>query len=118
MNIKDYGFRQELIKNEIDGTIPARVITTHKDRYKIVSDNGIGYAKIKRGSFYDNPNSIYPTTGDFVLVEWNETGDSMIVETLPRESSFSRMASSSDRNRDKHEIGDGPYISKKSLLIF
>ena len=42
------------------------------------------FAKIKRGYYYDNPNSIYPTTGDFVVIEWNKSGDSMIYETLKR----------------------------------
>ena len=51
----------------------------------------------QRGAFYDNPNSIYPTTGDFVLIEWNESGDSMICETLKRESSFSISLRSSIR---------------------
>lgn len=80
----------------------SRIIATHKDRYEIVCNNGQGFARIKRGCYYDNPNSIYPTTGDFVLVEWNDTGDSMIIETLKRESSFSRTASSSDRNHEIH----------------
>ena len=103
MNIKDYGFNENLIKNNMEGKIPARIIATHKERYEIVCDKGIGFAKIKRGCFYDNPNSIYPTTGDFVLIEWNENGDSMITETLKRESSFSRVASSSDKNHELHK---------------
>lgn len=88
MNIKDYGFKENLKRNNMEGKIPARIISTHKERYEIVCDKGIGFAKIKRGCFYDNPNGIYPTTGDFVLIEWNETGDSMITETLKRESFF------------------------------
>ena len=102
MNIKDYGLKEN-IKEKIgtDKTV-ARIITTHKDRYEIVCDKGNGFAKIKRGCYYDNPNSIYPTTGDFVLIEWNDSGDSMIYETLKRDSSFSRTASSSDRNRELH----------------
>ena len=99
MNIKDYGLKKELNDSE---KIVARIIATHKDRYEIVCDKGQGFAQIKRGCYYDNPNSIYPTTGDFVLIEWNKTGDSMIYETLKRESSFSRTASSSDRNRELH----------------
>ena len=98
MNILDYGFKG----NIEDGKIVARIIATHKDRYEIVCNFGQGFAKIKRGYYYDNPNSIYPTTGDFVLIEWNTTGDSMIYETLKRESSFSRTASSSDRNKEIH----------------
>lgn len=103
MNIKDYGFKENLVSNNVDGRIPARIIATHKDRYEIVCDNGKGFAKKKRGCFYDNPNSIYPTTGDFVLIEWNENGDSMITETLRRESSFSRVAASSDKNHELHK---------------
>ncbi len=100
MNIKDYGFKGET--SNIENKLVARIIATHKDRYEIVCDKGEGYAKIKRGCFYDNPESIYPTTGDFVLIEWNDTGDSMICETLKRTSSFSRTASSSDKNKELH----------------
>ena len=102
MNIKDYGLKENLIKNIDESKTIARIIATHKDRYEIVCNNGQGFAKIKRGCYYDNINSIYPTTGDFVIIEWNPTGDSMICETLKRESSFSRTASSSDRNHELH----------------
>ena len=102
MNIKDYGLKENLIKNIDESKTIARIMATHKDRYEIVCNNGQGFAKIKRGCYYDNPNSIYPTTGDFVIIEWNSTGDSMICETLKRESSFSRTASSSDRNHELH----------------
>lgn len=102
MNIKDYGLKENLIKNINKEKIVARIIATHKDRYEIVCNNGQGFARIKRGLYFDNPNSIYPTTGDFVLIEWNDTGDSMIYETLKRESSFSRTASSNDRKKELH----------------
>ena len=101
MNIKDYGLKENLIK-KYEGQTIARIIATHKDRYEIVCNKGQGYAQIKRGCYYDNPNSIYPTTGDFVIIEWNSNGDSMIFETLKRESSFSRAASTSDRNHKLH----------------
>lgn len=102
MNVKDYGLKENMIKNIDEDKMIARIIATHKDRYEIVCDNGQGFAQIKRGCYYDNPNGIYPTTGDFVVIEWNDTGDSMIYETLKRTSSFSRTASSSDRNRELH----------------
>ncbi len=101
MNIKDYGLKKNLIK-KYEGQTIARIIAAHKDRYEIVCNQGQGYAQIKRGCYYDNPNSIYPTTGDFVIIEWNSNGDSMIFETLKRESSFSRAASTSDRNHKLH----------------
>lgn len=102
MNIKDYGLKENILEEIDKNKTIARIIATHKDRYEIVCNNGSGFAQIKRGCYYDNPNSIYPTTGDFVLIEWNNSGDSMIYETLKRESSFSRTASSSDRNRELH----------------
>ena len=102
MNIKDYGLKDNILENVDKDKIIARIITTHKDRYEIVCDKGFGFARIKRGKYYDNPNSIYPTTGDFVLIKWNDIGDSMIYKTLKRESSFSRTASSSDRKKELH----------------
>lgn len=101
MNIKDYGLKEEKIAGKING-IPARIITTYRDRYEIVSDKGKGFARLKKGSFYDNPNAIYPTIGDFVMIEWNSMGDSQIIETLKRDSSFSRTSSSADRNHEMH----------------
>ncbi len=102
MTIFDYGYKADT-KDEIDSNkIVARIIATHKDRFEIACDNGKAYAKIKRGQFYDNQDSIYPTTGDFVLIEWNDSGDSMICETLKRRSSFSRTAASSDKNKELH----------------
>ena len=102
MNILDYGLKENILEKIDKNKTIARIVATHKDRYEIVCNNGNGFARIKRGVYYDNPNSIYPTTGDFVLIEWNNSGDSMIYETLKRESSFSRMASSSDRNKEMH----------------
>lgn len=101
MNIKDYGLKEEKIAGKING-IPARIITTYRDRYEIVSDKGKGFARLRKGSFYDNPNAIYPTIGDFVMIEWNSMGDSQIIETLKRDSSFSRASSSADRNHEMH----------------
>ena len=102
MNIKDYGFKEENYINRDDG-IPARIITTYRDRYEIICNKGKTYARLKKGSYYDNPNSIYPTIGDFVLVDWNDSGDSLILETLKRESSFSRASASADRNHEIHK---------------
>ena len=102
MDIKDFGLKEKMLAGIDKSKTIARIIAVHKDRYEIFCNNGYAFAKIKRGVYYDNPNSIYPTTGDFVLIKWNDTGDSMIYETLKRESSFSRMASSSDRNKELH----------------
>lgn len=101
MNLEEYGFKN--VDKDFGDLLPARIITTYRERYEFVCNKGKGYAKLKAGSYYDNPNSIYPTIGDFVLIDWNDSGDSRIVETIKRESSFSRMASSNDRRKDLHE---------------
>jgi ribosome biogenesis GTPase len=109
MNIKDYGFKDSLFKNKTN-EIPARIITTYRDRYEIVCDKGKGFAKLKTGSYYDNPNSIYPTIGDFVLIDWNDKGDSRIIETLKRESSFSRVDPSPDRQHEQLVAANFDYV--------
>lgn len=70
---------------------PARVTTVHKGRFGIVSDFGEGFARLKsKEYFYDS--EIFPTVGDFVLIDHNENGDSRIVATLDRKTYFSRRA--------------------------
>lgn len=102
MNIKELGFRNE---KALDGkeSIVARIITTYRDRYEIMCDKGRTYARLKKGTYYDNLDAIYPTIGDFVLINWNDMGDSIITETLQRQSYFSRASSSADRNHELHK---------------
>ena len=97
MNIKDYGLTEYYTGslNEGSGLIPARIAAVHKDRYRTVSDMGEGFARLKRGSYYGSDD--YPATGDFVLMEYNAAGDSLICETLPRKSVFVRAAVSEGR---------------------
>ena len=109
MNIKDYGFKDSLIKDKING-MPARIITTYRERYEIVCDKGKGFARLKTVSYYHNPNSIYPTIGDFVLIDWNDNGYSIIIETLKRESSFSRVDPSPDRQREQLIAANFDYV--------
>ena len=92
MNIKDYGFTEDYTKCESpDGLrMAARIVAAYKDRYRIVSDRGEGCARLKRGCYYRSGE--YPATGDFVLIEYNETGDSLIYRTLKRKSVFRRAA--------------------------
>ena len=109
MNIEDYGFDGKLdIKK--DKEMPARIIETHRDRYEIVSSKGTGYARLKRGSYYDNPNAILPTIGDFVGIEYNELGDSMITNTLKRKSYFSRLDPSPDGEREQFIAANFDYV--------
>ncbi len=69
--------------------IPARVTAQHKERYEIVCSRGTAYARLKPGVYYRGCE-LFPTVGDFVLVDYIENGDSRILATLPRRTCFSR----------------------------
>jgi len=88
MDIKDYGFCNYTISDDYFG-IPARITAVHKGRFVIVSDYGEGYAQLKGKEYYYG-GEVFPTTGDFVLIDYNKDGDSRIVKTLERRTCFSR----------------------------
>lgn len=93
VDLIDYGFNPVLIETNISSeTIPARVIAVHKERYDIISEYGESHAKLKASVYYlDVPLEEYPTTGDFVIIQYNSIGDSIITNTLKRKSYFSRF---------------------------
>ena len=86
MNINDYG----MVPNceNLPG-IPARVTAVHKERYEIVCQHGITHARLKTKEYYVDTQS-FPTTGDFVMINYIDNGDSQIIATLPRRTFFSR----------------------------
>ena len=86
MNIHDYG---TVPNTENLPGIPARVTAVHKERYEIVCAHGITHAKLKTKEYYVDTQD-FPTTGDFVMVNYIENGDSQILATLPRKTFFSR----------------------------
>ena len=86
MNICEYGIIPEL--NGREG-LPARVTAVHKERYEIVCEHGMSHARLKRG-VYDAGAELYPTVGDWVLVQYEPSGDSLITATLPRRTYFAR----------------------------
>ena len=86
MNINDYGM---LPNTENLPGIPARVTAVHKERYEIVCAYGITHARLKTKEYFVNTQD-FPTTGDFVMVNYIDNGDSQILATLPRRTYFSR----------------------------
>lgn len=88
MNIKDYGFDFDTDLDSNSGT-PARITAVHKGRFGIVSVFGEGFAQLKGREYYYE-GEIFPTVGDFVLIDRNVNGDSRIIKTLPRKTYFSR----------------------------
>jgi len=96
INIKKYGF-PEVFSNEIpkdNQLAPARILSQQKGFYRIITDKGEKLAEVSgKFRFQTKVSSDYPAVGDFVLVNWNESGKSAIIESLlPRKSAFIRKA--------------------------
>ena len=86
MNINDYGI---VPNTENMPGIPARVTAVHKERYEIVCGHGVTHARLKTKEYYVDTQD-FPTTGDFVMINYIDNGDSQILATLPRRTFFSR----------------------------
>ncbi|NLV50401.1 MAG: ribosome small subunit-dependent GTPase A [Clostridiales bacterium] len=84
IDISDYGY------NGVDKENIARVTAVHKERYEMVCSHGEVFGRLKGSVYYSGSSAMYPTTGDFVKIQFNGQGDSLITQTLPRSSKFSR----------------------------
>lgn len=89
VNLMDYGFIPTMMPEYACG-IPARVTAVHRERYELICEYGYVYGKLKSSIYYLNSSELFPITGDFVLIDYNPYGDSMIIKTLERKSFFSR----------------------------
>lgn len=86
-DMRDYGYKGSEILDEKH--IPARITAVHRERFEAVCGYGQISARIKTGEYKDGLTD-YPTTGDFVSIEYNPIGDSLITDTMSRSSFFSR----------------------------
>ena len=92
MDLKKYGYMPEMmLANTHMNTqaVPARVTAVHKERYALVCEFGEIYGRLKTKEYYGGYEE-FPTTGDFVMINYNPSGDSQIIKTLPRKTFFSR----------------------------
>ncbi len=101
INLFDFGFDPDFYLGKChelpENLVPARVSSVHRERYGVISEGGEGFARLKSASYYNNPDAVYPTVGDFVLLQPSLGSDGMIVRTLPRKSYFARSDSFSAR---------------------
>ena len=103
MSIRDWGYDGPAVLDK--GALPARVLGTWGDYYRVVCDKGEGIARKKASAYFkrraeDNaPCQEIPTTGDFVALHWNPHGESRILATLPRSSKFERAAAGTSGRR-------------------
>ena len=101
MSIRDWGYDGPTVLDK--GAMPARVLGTWGDYYRIVCDRGEGIARKKASAYFSRdgnaPAQELPTTGDYVALHWNPHGESRILATLPRTSKFERAAAGSSGRR-------------------
>lgn len=74
MHISDYGYTDP---SDYSPCLPARVVGEHRGRYQIVCDAGAGFATLRGGAYYYGGET-FPTVGDFVLLAWQQAGDSAL----------------------------------------
>ncbi|MCL2499342.1 MAG: ribosome small subunit-dependent GTPase A [Defluviitaleaceae bacterium] len=74
-----------------EGFLPARITEQHREQYTVITERGDLAARLK-GSFMRGAivRADMPCVGDFVLLQYNDSGPSMITELLPRRTKFSR----------------------------
>lgn len=107
MKIEHYGLDRSTISDGTAG-LPARVTAVYRDRYEVVCDAGNGSARLKTGQYRSGES--FPTTGDFVLLDWQQQGDSRILKTLPRKTYFSRLDPSSSGHSEQPVAANFDYV--------
>ncbi|MCL2409602.1 MAG: ribosome small subunit-dependent GTPase A [Oscillospiraceae bacterium] len=89
IDLKQYGYIES--DPPTDGLIPGRVTEVQRDQYTVITEHGEVSAVLK-GAFHHNAQARedFPCVGDFVLLQYNESGVSLITKLLSRRSKFSR----------------------------
>lgn len=108
MSIKNYGFNPLTIRENTKG-IPARITAVYRDRFGIVCDLGTGLARLKPSAYYADGEQ-NPTTGDFVMIDWQQNDESRILKTLPRKTYFSRLDPSSSGHSEQAVAANFDYV--------
>ncbi len=96
IDITKYGFTEQLKKEALiyEQMEPARILAQEKGFYRIITEKGERLAEVSgKFRFKTIAFSEYPAVGDFVMVNWNRSGHSAVIEALlPRKSVFIRKA--------------------------
>ncbi|MDD7647147.1 MAG: GTPase RsgA, partial [Ruminococcus bromii] len=106
--LNDYGYRET---QDFAPYTAARVTAEHRERYELIGEQGAFYGRFKSAVYFGEQGAQpFPTVGDFVLVEFNPTGDSRIVQTLPRRSVFERPDPSYGRARPQAVAANFDFV--------
>ena len=89
IDLKQYGYFET--DTTPAGQLVGRVTELQRELYTVVTAYGELQAVLK-GSYYHGAElrEDFPSVGDFVLLQYNDSGPSRVVELLPRRSKFSR----------------------------
>lgn len=89
IDLKQYGYIE--VEAPPVPLMPGRVTELQREQYTVITERGEVTAVLK-GSFYHSAGTRedFPCVGDFVLLQYNESGASRIAKLLPRYSKFSR----------------------------
>lgn len=107
-NMNHYGLTPLDIPEHAEG-IPARITAVFRGRFAYLCEYGTGLATLKASEYYDGEES-FPTTGDFVLLDYRAQGDSRILKTLPRKTYFSRLDPSSSGHKEQAVAANFDYV--------
>ncbi len=93
IDLQYYGYKSLVPQEDSSLNIPGRVTAVHRDRYEVICTYGEVAARLKGGVYYkEDSQEAYPTVGDFVMLAYNSSGDSIITETMERSSCFTRRS--------------------------
>ena len=92
IDLKQYGYSETKVLPE--GIKAGRVTEVHRNQYMVITEHGEVPATLKGSFVYDAAiRADLPCTGDFVHLQYNISGPSLITQVLPRHSKFSRADS-------------------------
>jgi len=89
IELKQYGYIETIPVP--DGLIPGRITDHRGSHYTVITRHGEASAVLK-GTYYHNAElrEDFPCVGDFVHIQYNDSGPSLISALLPRKTMFSR----------------------------
>lgn len=94
-----------------NGLIPACVLAQQKDLYQVICENGETLARVSgKLRFAAERPEDFPAVGDYVLLDYQQSGESRIEKLLPRRSSFQRLDPSSSGHEAQTVAANFDYV--------
>lgn len=108
IDLKPYGYQGGGAEN---GLLPACVLAQQKDLYQVICENGETSARVSgKLRFAAERPEDFPTVGDYVLIDYQPSGESRIEKLLPRRSSFQRLDPSSSGHGAQTVAANFDYV--------